>query len=167
MKYIFHTIWLILFSVIQPTLLEYTEIWGIKPNLFLIYVILISFYSSRKECMTVGFIFGCIIDLLVGRIIGLSAVLMMLLAYFIAVFCEKIIIKNTLLISLTTVAVSVFVYELMYYIVAFLGALDFSTLFINVLLPECLCSIIASIPFYFIIKKASKAFWTDKGEGIG
>lgn len=167
MKYVFHLIFLLLFAVIQPTWLEYTEVFGAKANLFLVYTVVVSCYCGKKEGAVTGFVFGLILDLFIGRIIGLNTVLMMILAFLTANFCEKVIRKNTLLITILIVAITIPVYELLYYTIAFLGDLEFKTAFLRTLLPECLCCIIATIPLYWIVKKAAKTLWDDKGEGIG
>ena len=38
--------------------------------------------------MIIGFIFGFMYDLLIGKLLGLNAILMLLLAYFVSLFCE-------------------------------------------------------------------------------
>lgn len=167
MKYIFHIIALLLFSVIQPTWLDYISFLGIKPNLYLVYVIIVSCYCSKTEGAVLGFAAGMALDLLIGKIIGINAVMMMALGFLIAKFCDSVIRKNTLLITILIVAVIVPVYGLLYYIIAFLGDLNFKSAFVKILLPEGLCSLIAAVPLYFVIKKPAKTFWDDKGEGIG
>ena len=153
MKYLFHGACLFLFSVIQPTILGKFEIFGAKPNLFLIYIIVVSFFCNRKEGMTIGFVFGFIFDLLIGRVLGLNAVLMLLLSYFISCFCEKVISKNNFLIVAGFTIIATFFYELVYYIIAYLGDLEFKTAFVRILLPEILSNMIFSAFIYFIVKK--------------
>ncbi len=157
MKYIFHGIFLVIFSIIQPTWLEYIAMFGIKPNLFLIYTIIISCHYSKKEGAIVGFFFGLIMDLLSGSIIGLNGCLMLILAFFTAHFCEKFIRKNTLPEIMIIVFVATLCYELLYYTIAFLGNLDFGNAFLKVLIPECLYNLIAAIPIYYIIPKSEKS----------
>ncbi|MBQ9737447.1 MAG: rod shape-determining protein MreD [Clostridia bacterium] len=167
MKYVFHMCFLLLFSVIQPTLLEYAEIFGAKINLFLTYIVVVSCCCKKKEGAIVGFSFGLILDVLVGRIIGINAVMMMAAAFLVANFCEKAIRKNTLWITLLIVGVSTLMYELLYYIVAFLGNLEFAAVFLRILLPEILGGMIAALPLYFIVGRAARFLWNDKGESIG
>ena len=167
MKYVFHIIFLFVFSVIQPTWIEYISFFGVKPNLFLIYVTIASCYSSKKEGAILGFISGLILDLFIGRIIGLSAVLMMVLGFLVSNFFDAVLRKNNVLVTMLIVSVSAFLYELLYYIIAFMGDLDFSVVFIKTLLPECVCSAVIAVLIYFLVKKFSKNFWTDKGEEVG
>ena len=110
---------------------------------------------------------GIILDLIIGRWIGLNLVLMIVMAFFVTGFFSSIIRNNTLLITLLLSVIVTFLYESIYYMVAFFDDLHFGSVFARILLPECLSSLIADIPMYFIIKKFAKALWDDKGEGIG
>ncbi len=157
MKYVFHCIFLVIFSVIQPTWLEYIAIFGVKPNLFLVYTVIISCYCSKKEGAITGFFFGLVLDLFTGNAIGLNGCLMLLVAFFTASFCEKFIRKSTLLSTMVIVFVTTLCYELLYYIVAFLGDLNLGSVFLKVLIPECLYCIIAAIPLYYIVPKTEKS----------
>ncbi|MBR5155333.1 MAG: rod shape-determining protein MreD [Clostridia bacterium] len=157
MKYVFHGIFLVIFSIIQPTWLEYIAIFGVKPNLFLIYTVIISCYCSKKEGAIIGFFFGLILDLLTGNAIGLNGCLMLLVAFFTAHFCEKVIRNNTLPSIMVIVFVTTLFYELLYYIIAFLGDLDLGNALLKVLIPECLYCSIASIPLYYIVPKTEKS----------
>lgn len=167
MKYAFHIFFLLIFCIIQPTWLEYIEIFGAKANLFLTYLIIISCFCSKKEGAVVGFIFGLFLDLLIGKIIGANAVLLMVLGFFVAEFCHRFIRKNNLLICIMITTVASLLYELLYYIVAFLGNLTFGTVLLRIILPEVLSNIVATVPIYLIAKKVSKFFWDGKGENVG
>ena len=167
MKCIFHTVFLLLFAVLQPTWHEKLAFFGIIPNLFLIYLVVVCCFCKRKEGVILGFVFGLVFDLLQGRIIGLSAILMMILAFYITYFFSSVIRNNTIFITLLIVLISVILYELFYYVIVFLGDLHLRTVFVKVLLPECLCSSIVAVPIYLIIKKFTKVFWDNIGETIG
>ncbi len=157
MRYVLHTVFLLIFSLIQPTWLEYVKILGVKPNLFLIYVIIFSCHSSKKEGMTVGFIFGLILDLFIGKALGLNAVLMLILSFIVADFCEKYIRKNTVFTTMVIIFTVTFLYELMYYIIAFLGDLNLLKAILRVAIPESVYCAVASIPLYYIIPKQDKS----------
>ncbi len=167
MKYIFHIIFLLLFSIIQPTLLNDLQIFGVTANLFLLYVIVISCFCGKKEAAITGFVFGLFLDFFVSEVIGLNAVLMMSFGYLTSDFCERTIRKVTFGITLIIVVAVTLIYEILYYVFAFLGDLHFGNILIKIILPECLCSAIAAIPIYIVIKKFSKSLWGDKGEEIG
>ena len=167
MKILIHIFLAILFSVLQPTWFDAWEIFGVKPNLFLIYIILVSCYTSRKEGAITGFFFGLMLDLLICENVGTNAVLMAITGFFTSQFCEYFIRKNTLPLSVLMVTAVVFFYEFVYYIVSHIGHLNMGATLIRVLLPESIYSALVTVPMYFVVKKISKKYWSDKGELIG
>ncbi len=153
MKYVLHAVFLIVFMIIQPTLLEYIEILGIKPNLFLVYIVIISCRCTKWEGAVTGFFFGLLLDLLTGSSLGLNAVLMLILSVAIADFCEKYIRKNTWLTTAVIVLVATLLYEFLYYIIAFMGDLDLLGGIMKVIIPESIYCTAFALPMYYIIPK--------------
>ena len=74
MRVLFYLIWLILLTVLQPTLARDIEIFRIAPNLFLCFVIMTSFFRGKTEGAICGLIFGLVYDLLIGRMIGVNCI---------------------------------------------------------------------------------------------
>ena len=54
---------------------------GIKPNLFVIYVLFIGLFANQTLGISLGVIFGLIIDFLYGKTIGTSAVMLCVIGY--------------------------------------------------------------------------------------
>ncbi len=156
MKYVLHAVFLLIFSIIQPTLLEYIEILGVKPNLFLIYTIIISSICDKKEGAIVGFFFGLILDLIIGVHLGLNAVLMLILSIVVSDFCTRYIRNNTIFTTMVLVLAATILCEFMYYVIAFLGNLHLGSAILKVLIPESIYCSLISIPLYFIIPKREK-----------
>ena len=156
MKYVLHAVFLVLFSIIQPTWMECIEVLGIKPNLFLIYTIIISCLCDKKEGAIVSFIFGFILDFLIGTHLGLNAVLMLILSFVVCDFCKRYIRDNTLFTTMIIVLIATFLYEFVYYIVAFLGELHLLDAILKVLIPESIYCSLISIPIYYIVPKREK-----------
>ena len=161
MKYAIHGIFLAALLVIQATWLDAIAVFGVIPNLFIIYIATISCFCSKKEGAIAGFFFGLMLDFQIGKVLGLNAVLMMLLGYVTALFCEKVIRKNTALIIMVIVLVTSVFYELIYYVASFMGNLDFSSVFFRTLIPECIYNFVMTIPVYLIIKKLSRKLWDE------
>lgn len=104
MKVTLHAIYLILALALAPTLFAALQIFGVKPNLFLIYLIIAGFYVSKTEAIWLGLIFGFAFDLIVGRKIGLNGVLYMYACFFITLLCENMIRRtNAMVVVLCTV----------------------------------------------------------------
>lgn len=164
MRAILHGIFLILFMIIQATWIDTISVFGVKPNLFAVYIVVTSCFCQKNESVVTGFVFGFILDILIGKVLGVNAVLLMLLGFFTAYFCEKVIRKNNVFIVMLITLIITFIYELFYYIIAFLGDLQFKEAFVGTLLPECVYNGIAAMPIYFLIKKVSGKLWDNSEE---
>ncbi len=169
MKAVMHGFFLLLFSIIQPTWLSGIEIVGVKPNLFLIYIILICSFCGRTEGTAIGLIFGFVLDMLTGRLWGLNALLGMLLGFCVSYFYKNVLRHSNVLISMLFVLFSSLFYEIIYYFIAYLTVdnVSFGAMLVKIILPECVYNLVFAVPIYWLIKKLSKNLYTDKGETIG
>lgn len=167
MKATVHGLFLAILLVVQTTWLEAIAVFGVKPNLFIVYIVTLSCFCSKKEGAIVGFFFGIMLDFAACKMIGLNAVLLLLLGFLTADFCEQVIRKNSVWIVMLITLVTSVCYELIYYVISFVGDLEFKAVFFRTLLPECIYNCLVTVPFYFVIKKLSSTLWTDKGESIG
>lgn len=167
MKLAIHGVFLVLLSVLQTTWLDGIAVWGIKPDLFVVYVTTIACFCGKREAAVSGVIFGIVLDILTGKLLGLNAVLLMLLGFTVAHFCDKVIRKSSVFIVMLITFIVSFFYELIYLLIAFAGSLNIKAVFLRALLPECIYNAVAVAPFYWVIKKLARRLWTDKGEGIG
>lgn len=169
MKTTIHGGFLLIFSILQATWLDCIEIFGIKPNLFLVYIIVTCCFCGRIEGGALGFAFGFALDMLVGEIWGLNALLGMLLGFCIAHFYKRIISDSNFFVTVALVLVGSLLYEMFYCFIAFMQneKVSFIPSLIKIILPECGYNMVASIPLYFIIKRSAKFLYTDKGDTIG
>ncbi len=169
MKTTIHGVFMLIFSILQATWLECVEISGIKPNLFLVYIIVLASFCGRAEGVAVGFFFGFVLDMLIGRLWGVNALLGMLMGFCIAHFCERVLSDSNFFITLALVLVGSLLYEVFYYAISFLRTenISFFELLIKTIIPESAYNLVASIPLYFIIKRFAKLLYTDKGDPIG
>ena len=158
MKFTFHAFFLLLLAVLQATLMDAIAVFGAKPNLFLIYVVVYSLMCEKKEAAAVGACFGLTLDILTGRFLGVNSILMLITGFFTAHLCENILSRNNLLISAIITILFTAVYESVYYLFTFsiLKNLQFGIVFARVLGCECLYNAVFSVIFYFIIKRFSE-----------
>jgi len=75
MRVVLYLLWLMLLTLLQPTLMPQLAVWGIAPNLFLCFVVVIGYYRGVLEGGICGMVFGLVYDLLIGRMIGVNAML--------------------------------------------------------------------------------------------
>ncbi|MBQ9757948.1 MAG: rod shape-determining protein MreD [Clostridia bacterium] len=169
MKTTLHGAFLLAFSIFQATLIDCIEIFSVKPNLFLIYVIIVCTFCGKSEGAVLGAFFGLVLDLLVGRLWGLNAILMMLLGFFTAYFCERVLRDNNILVVLLMVLAETVLYEIVYGFIYYL-TLDggnFFAILLRIIIPEGFYNMIVTIPVYFIVRRMGKVLYSDKGETIG
>jgi len=77
-KIIYYFLWILGLAVMQSTLLNYVRIFGVIPNLFLVFVISVAIMSgSPVESAIIGFISGFMLDSMTGHTIGPNMFLLM------------------------------------------------------------------------------------------
>lgn len=61
---------------IQSNFFSWFTIAGIKPNIFIILVLCIGLYAGRRVGSILGIVFGLLLDIFVGKQIGISGILL-------------------------------------------------------------------------------------------
>lgn len=141
--------------VLQISVFSNFTIAGVKPNLFIIFILFIGLFANQILGISFGVVCGLIIDLLYGKVIGTSAIMLCIIGYLGAYFDENFSKDNKLTIIIM-VAGATFIYELGVY---FLNSiiLDFSREYINfirIAIIEVLYNVLLTILLYPIIQKA-------------
>ena len=170
MRAALHGGFLLLFSVLQAALVSYAAVFGVKPNLMIIYVFVVAHFCGNKaESSVVGLLFGLFLDISIGRLIGANALCCMIFGFFVTYFCERVLGNISVIIVFFSVIILSFLYETVYYLFAFsvIGKLDMGYAVKNVIWIESIYNGIISLPLYFIFKKLTKYLYADKGETIG
>lgn len=148
---------IIVFFVIyflQVNIFSTFTIAGVRPNLFVIYVLFIGLFANQIVGISLGVVFGIIIDLLYGKSIGVSAVMLCVIGYLGSYF-DKNFSKENKLTIIFMVAGSTFIYEFGSY---FLNSiiLEFSReylYFLKIAFLEILYNVLLSIIIYPLIQK--------------
>ena len=127
---------------------------GIKPNLFVIYVLFIGLFANQTLGISLGVIFGLIIDFLYGKTIGTSAVMLCVIGYLGSYFDKNFSKENKLTIILM-VAGSTLIYEFgLYFLNSIILEFDREYFaFLKIVLVETLYNILLSIIVYPIMQK--------------
>ena len=112
---IFITFFIIYF--LQVNFFNWFTIAGIKPNLFILFIVVLSMFINKKRGIIFGIIFGLFIDIINGRILGISAVCLASIAIFSGVM-NKNVSSDTKITMVLIVALSTFFYEFGYYIIS-------------------------------------------------
>lgn len=170
MKITVHGVMLILISVLQATWFSTLTVFGVQPNLFIVYTVLTVFYCKKGEAAILGGICGFLLDVLIGRCLGMNMVLGILTAYVTAYLCEKVFRTRNLPIMLCAAAVFSLLWESVYYAVVFglvVKNFAFGYVFPRIIAPEVLYNCVAAVVLALPLRKVLKFLYADKGEGIG
>ena len=66
----------ILIYFLQSNFFSWFNIAGIKPNLFIIFTLIIGIFIGKLYGATMGIIFGLLLDIILGKALGINAVVL-------------------------------------------------------------------------------------------
>ncbi len=111
--------------VLQATTFNYLAVAGVKPDLLLIIVVLYGLLYGKKAG-GLGFTYGLVEDLFVGRFIGFNAITKGLMGLLIG-FLEPKLFKDHILVPVIVLLVGTFVFGVLSYLIGFIvGMYSFS-----------------------------------------
>lgn len=155
-KFILNIILVILFFLIyilQITFFNTFSIFGVKPNLFILLVLFIGLYIDEKNAMIFGIFAGICMDLLGGKIFGISSIMLAIVGIISGVLAKnwkKEQLQIVLMFILLTIC-----YEVGSYILStLLSIANFEILaFIKKLIIEVIYNVLILMIFYPLIQK--------------
>lgn len=139
---------------LQVDIFSSFTIAGIRPNLFVIYVLFIGLYANQLLGISFGVVFGLILDFIYGKTIGTTAIMLCIIGYLGSYF-DKNFSKENKLTIIFMVAGATLIYELGSYFINSI-ILEFSReyfAFIKIVLIEIIYNILLSIILYPLIQK--------------
>lgn len=144
----------LLIYFLQVNIFASYTIAGVKPNLFVIYVLFIGLFANQGLGISMGIIFGLILDCLYSKAIGISAVMFCIIGYLGAYF-DKNFSKENKLTIIFIVAGSTLIYELgIYFLNSIILVFEREMIcFIKIILIEILYNVFLSIILYPLIQK--------------
>jgi len=104
--------------VLQSTLFHFFKIGGVKPDLILVIVLLSAFFKGERLGAVLGFIYGILEDLIVGRYIGIQALTKMTAGYAVGVLGKKLF-QDNLISPLIGVFIGSIIHGCLYTVVLF------------------------------------------------
>ncbi len=158
MRLIIISLIIILNLILQSTVFQWFEIYGVVPNTALILVISFSIYLGKNKGATLGFFVGLLQDIILGRIIGLNAFMFMIIGYVVGLMDQKIF-KENLLIPFILTAVGTLFYETINLLLIFLLGykIELFDIIKKMLFIEVLYNSIFSPFIYFYVSKLLKS----------
>ncbi len=138
---------------IQTTVMEQFKIAGIKPDLFLVVVIVVTllrgFYNGALFCI----ILGMTHDIISARFIGVHTLLCLLISLLVGLIHRRVYKENLFVLLVLTFSSTV-IYEILYYFLVFVIQIDgdFKYALLNIILPESIYNAISSILVFAVSK---------------
>ena len=144
----------IVIYIMQANFFSWFTIGGIKPNLFIIFVLFISLFAGMKIGIPFGIITGLYLDIVIGKRIGTSAIMLGIIG-FIGGYFDKNFSKESRFTIMLMVMGCTCIYEIGYYILqtAQLSINVEILTFIKILIVEVIYNTILTIILYPLIQK--------------
>jgi len=95
--------------ILQTTLIQYMELWGVKPNLMLIIIICFSLLRGSVGGAVIGLFSGILMDFFAAEVFGLHSLLCMYTGVVTGSLSSRFVRENYLVAVLFTFVLS-FVY---------------------------------------------------------
>ena len=138
---------------LQANFFSLFNIAGVKPNLFILLMLIVGLFVGKKVGIPLGIILGIILDLLGGKIIGISSIMFVIIVILADIY-DKNFSKDNRMTIMIMVASTTIVFEFGIYI---LNVLKLSSTFelvsfIKILIIEVIYNTILTIIIYPIIQ---------------
>jgi len=139
MKYFWSYITVLVLFLVQTTLREYIDIYGIAPNLVFVFAICYSMYNFPVRSAILCVISGFLLDLYGCKTLGINALIFMYIGLGVSLFGGTLMKKNIWGVALGMIAISL-VYQSIYFIAEYVAKTNVSFLygFLRIILPAAI-----------------------------
>ena len=143
---------------LQANFFTWFTIAGVKPNLFVIYILFIGLFAGKKLGLILGIFFGVYLDIVIGRQIGISGIMLGAIG-LLGEYLDKNFSKESRITIMLMIAGSTVIYEVGCYIfnIIALGTSIEILAFIKILLIEVIYNILIAIVIYALIQRLGHA----------
>ncbi len=139
---------------LQENVFNAFTISGIKPNLFIIYILFIGLFANQFVGISFGVICGLILDLLYGKAIGVSAIMLCAIGYLGSYFDKNFSKENKITIIFMVVGATLIFEFGTYFINSIILEFDREYFnFIRIVLIEIIYNVLLSIILYPLFQK--------------
>ena len=156
-KFLINVILILLIFVIyflQSNFFNWFTIAGIKPNLFVIYILFIGLFGNRSMGIIYGALSGTLLDLLIEERVGVNLVGLMLIGLIATIFSKNFSKDSRITIMLMTFGSTIIFEVITYFLNYVLFSINVEVFrFISILLVEAIYNVILLIILYPLIQK--------------
>lgn len=139
---------------LQSNFFSWFTISGIKPNLFVIYILFIGLFGNRSLGVIYGAVVGLILDLLIEQKVGVNMIGLALIG-MLSILFDKNFSKDSRITIMLMVLSNTIIFEVVSYIMNYmLYSINVEIFkFIQILIVEVIYNVIMTIIIYPIIQK--------------
>lgn len=143
----------IIIYILHSNLFSWFKIAGVMPNLFVIFILFIGLYSNKITGITYGIIIGLLLDLFIGKKVGITAIMLGTVAIMGVIF-DKNFSKENRFTLIIMVMVSTTIFEVGSYFLSYFIYDNYIQIwpFIQILLIECMYNALLTIILYPLIQ---------------
>lgn len=149
-------VWIIILLnfILQGTLFQYFNLFGVLPNTSLVIVVCFSLFTNKNKGALYGFVIGLLQDIIYGQALGIYALIYMLIGYGIGLINTKIF-RDNLIISFFITSIATSFYILMNVLIMYLLGYEIgitSFLGFPIILQVLYNSIISIFVYFYVLK---------------
>lgn len=162
MKYRYAFLYFLAAFLLQSTVLIHFSVFGIAPNLVLCLTACFSFLYEKPYGMVMGVLFGLLLDLCFGPVIGVAALSLFLAALSLG-FLRGYLYQESVLSMFFAALISTVVYEAVYFICLLVLGMGYQILYVLKYLPVLVIwhSLIL-IGIYFLTSRRMDKYPNDR-----
>ena len=164
MKAVVYTISIILLTALQTTLVNYLQIFGIKPNLLFVFVVCIALFGGSIEGGMVGLLCGVIIDVIGHGAFGINSLAYLYIGVIVGYLCINFF-RGGVIVAIGFVFGTSIVCGLLYYTFTYFmwGDTNLLLVLLRKIIPETIYNTVITLPIYFLLEKIDVRLGVRKG----
>ena len=151
---VFLIITAIIIYYLQSNFFMWFNIAGVKPNLFVVLALFIGLFANRTMGIAYGVGIGALIDILIGKTIGIYSISLGIVGFLAAVFDKNFSKDSRITIILMVFATTTIFETVVYFINYVLYSCNIEIFnFVKILIIEVIYNILITIIMYPLIQK--------------
>ncbi len=155
---IIYTLVMILIILLQSTIGESLRVFGVKPNLTLVFVICYAILEGSYKGAKAGLFAGVLTDLLMGRYIGFYGLIFMYCAIITAILNRNFHKENYLPVIFTSFLLSIVIESVIYIITRMSSDMNYVFILGKYIMIEAVYNMVLSMFFYFSLNVVKNRF---------